>query len=133
MAEPNIPDYDFKLVNFNGPYILDRPEGKAGGVVAWVRDSIITKRIKSWEIKGLELLWLEHSTSNHKFILGTVYRQLGNESKSTFWVDLQNSLSSASQSGINNIILTGDFNADISTNKTSGEDLQNFLESNSLY
>jgi hypothetical protein len=131
--KPTIPDSDFKLDNFNGPHRLDRPEGKAGGVVVWVRNTIVTKRIKSWEKKGLELLWLELRTSNHKFLLGTAYRQPGNESKSSFWEDLQVSLSLAYQAGIPNIILTGDFNADISTNKTAGEDLSKFLSSNSMY
>jgi hypothetical protein len=57
--KPHIPDSDFKLDNFNGPFRLDRPEGKAGGVVVWIRNTIVTKRIKFWEIKGLELIWLQ--------------------------------------------------------------------------
>jgi hypothetical protein len=69
----------------------------------------------------------------HKLIMGTVYRKPGEENTSTFWDDLQTSLSLAMQSGIANIILTGDFNADKSTNLMAGGELAKFLTSNSLY
>ena len=85
------PMSSFKLNNFNGPHRLDRPYGKAGGVMVWVRDTIIAKIRKGWEIQGLETLWLELRTSNHKFIMGTVYRKPGEETTSTFWEDLQRS------------------------------------------
>jgi hypothetical protein len=126
-------DSTLELKNFNGPHRLDRPDGKAGGVMAWVRDTLITKRKKCWELDGIELMWLELRTSNQKFIVGTAYRPPGGDNKSTFWDDLQISLSLVAQSGIHNIILTGDFNADKSTNKTAGDNLFKFLTSNSLY
>ena len=71
--KPTIPNSEYAIPMFNGPFRLDRPDGRAGGVMAWVKNSIITKRRSDLELgNDIELLWLELRTSSKKSWLGSV-------------------------------------------------------------
>ena len=54
------------------------------------------------------------------------------ESAVSFWDDLQLALDLAKQSGIDNILLTGDLNADAKTNPCHHRRLQLFATSNHM-
>ena len=126
-------DSDYKIPNYNGPMRLDRPEGIAGGVMIWAKQTIISKRRKDLEQKGLELVWVEMMSDNKKFLVGTCYRQPAGDYTAKFWEYLQDSLNLARQTGIFNIILTGDFNADGRHNETAIKALKSFLDNNNLH
>jgi exonuclease III len=78
-------------------------------------------------------MWLHLRIKNQVFLVGTCYRQQKGDYTKHFWEKLQESLQLARQTGIRNIILTGDFNAFEGTNVTASKALKSFLDTNALY
>jgi exonuclease III len=73
----DIPQTSFNLNDYSKPLRLDRPEGKAGGVMCYVKSSMTSKARPDLGINSLELLWVEITIKNHKLLVGTCYRQSG--------------------------------------------------------
>ena len=71
------PQTDFNLKDYSKPHRLDRPEGKAGGVMCYVKNSMVSKPRPDLGIDSLELLWVEITSNNHKLLVGTCYRKSG--------------------------------------------------------
>jgi hypothetical protein len=128
---PEHEDKDLELPGYVGPYRLDRPAGH-GGVMAWVSDSIVSKRRKDLEISVHETMWLDLTIKNTKILLAVVYRQQDGDYALNYWDKLQETYDKAKASGVSKILLTGDFNADVKTNIPAGNALFNFLTLNHL-
>ena len=82
-----VPANDFNLTDYNKPYRLDRPEGKAGGVMCYVKNNMASKTRYDLGVKSLELLWVEITVKNQKLLVGTCYRQQGVKNPGEFWDD----------------------------------------------
>ena len=124
-------DSEYEIPGYVGPFRLDRPFGH-GGVIAWVVESIITKRRLDLEVPVHETMWLEMNIRNTKILLAVCYRQQEGDYARDYWAKLQSTYDNAKDSGIGKILLIGDFNADPKTNLTAGNALFNFLTINHL-
>ncbi len=108
---------DYKIPGYHGPYRLDRIGQVWGGVMAWVSNDIAPKRRSDLECYGLEVMWMELRTENFKLLLATAYKQPKGKLGDKFWSGLQDSFDLAKSSGIDHIVLTGDFNSDRQTDQ----------------
>jgi hypothetical protein len=102
--------------------------------MVWVVDSIVVKRRDDLSVRNLETLWLQLNLPRNKLLIATCYRQPDTDGTygEDFWEKLQSSYDKAKGTPIRNIILTGDFNAEMSTDKEAYDQLQAFLEGNHL-
>jgi hypothetical protein len=123
----------FEIDGYSGPYRQDRLLQRGGGIMVWVVDSIIVKRRDDLSIDKLETLWLQLDLPKNKILFGTSYRQPDGTYGDDFWPKLQESYDKAKNTPIRNIVLTGDFNADIQTDKPAYDELHAFLALNHLY
>jgi hypothetical protein len=123
---------DYTIPGYTGPYRLDRTLQRGGGVLAWVRDTIVVRERKDLHQDKLETLWLELLVPNHKLLVAVCYRQQDGQYSENYWQKLQNSYDLAKATGILNIILTGDFNAKASTNRPAALAKDAFLALNHL-
>jgi hypothetical protein len=128
-------DKKYEIPGYTGPYRMDRTLQGGGGVMAWVTDSIISKRRDDLSVPNLETLWLQLDLPKNKILLGTCYRQPDTEGTygELFWEKLQTSYDKAKDTPIRNILMTGDFNAEFLTDKPAYDELQAFLATNHLY
>jgi hypothetical protein len=122
----------YVIPGYTGPYRLDRTLQRGGGVLAWVRDTIVVKERPDLHQEKFETLWLELLIPKHKLLLAVCYRQQDGQYSENYWPKLQSSYDLAKATGIINILLTGDFNADGSTNRPAGNEMDAFLAINHL-
>jgi hypothetical protein len=102
--------------------------------MAWAINSIVAKRRDDLYVDRLELEWIELSIPKHKVLMGVCYRQPDTKGiyGTNFWGKLQTSYDLAKRTGIPNIIITGDLNADPQTDKRAKTSLDFFLATNHL-
>jgi hypothetical protein len=122
----------YAIPGYTGPYRLDRTLQRGGGVLAWVRDTIVVKERRDLHQDKLETLWLQLLVPKHKLLLAICYRQQDGQYSDNYWDKLQQSYDLAKATGIANIILIGDFNAEIATNRPAGLTKDAFLALNHL-
>ena len=106
----------------------DRAGKRYGGVAVYIANHLSFRRCQGYEFDDLETLWLKIHSKHSIFLLCTCYRPP--DEGRDFWLNLQDSLDLAKQSGFNNLIITGDLNAD--PNTPNGTHLHNFCEGNNL-
>ena len=117
------------LPGFQIPFRRDRPDNSGyGGILVWVSSELAVKPRPDLEIPEIEGLWLEIRACNVKFLLGTFYRPPNADA--SFWEHLQEALNLVKSDRVNNVILTGDFNADPQT--PDGNRLKTFTSINHL-
>ena len=109
--KPNTTDADIALLNFLPPFRTDRRDRPGGGVAIYVRDTLLCKRRKDFEINGLESVWVEVTIKSKKIIIGGIYRPP--ESNSDYFNLILESIDRACSTNIHDIIITGDFNFDM--------------------
>ena len=100
---------------------------RGGGVLAWVSERLLCKRRPDLESPDIELVWLEIRHKNNTFIMGVAYRP---NDHTQFWDSLLASYNDVLAAGYDNIIITGDLNADPST--PDGRKLLYFIDRNNL-
>jgi hypothetical protein len=102
--------------------------------MAWTRNTIVSKYRQDLHVDRLELAWFEVAIPKHKILIGVCYRQPDTKGTygANFWHKLQSSYDLAKGTGIPNIILTGDLNADPQTDKRAKRSLDFFLTTNHL-
>ena len=122
----NQSDDNFVIHDYHKIIRRDRSSGPGGGVALFVSKYFLISRRYDLEVNNLELLWCEIRINNNKFLVGVVYRPPN--SPVSFWDDFQISYDMARASGINNIFVLGDLNADANT--PQGIKLQQFCTSN---
>ena len=131
LTETNLPYSNPKCLDIDGFQTIfrkDRIGKRYGGIAVFVSECLSVWRCNDFEFNDLEALWLRVQTKNHIFLLCTCYRPP--DASRDFWVTLQDSLDIAKQTNFNNIIITGDLNAD--PNTPNGIQLHNFCEGNHL-
>jgi hypothetical protein len=122
----------YAIPGYTGPYRLDRTLQGGGGVLAWVRDTIVAKERRDLHQYKLEVLWLELKVPKHTLLVGVTYRQPDGTYGDDFWIKLQSSYDLVKATNTKNILLIGDFNAEPSTNRTAATSLDFFLAQNHL-
>ena len=105
----NVSDNDLFLQHYHSPERKDRPGDKdGGGLMIYVRHNLHYTRRMDLEPQGIECMWIE-LTLNHKHVLfGLFYRPPS--SKAAYLTTIENSIHLATDTGIQNILITGDFN-----------------------
>ena len=110
----NTPDENLKINGYK-LYRRDRQTDNHGGICVYIKENIYSQRRADLEIRNIECLWLEVKFHNKKFLLGTFYRPPRSPAQTLSTIE--DSISLAINSNINDVFITGDFNLD--TTKTS--------------
>ena len=109
-------------------YRRDRQTDRYGGLILYVSDRFISKRRHDLEVPDVESIWIEIFVKSKPFLFGTFYRP-PNSTVDT--IDkIETSLDLATDTGIQDIFITGDFNIDYI--KSSNERFKNIVKSYSL-
>ena len=96
------------------PFRKDRSDRIGGGVAIYVRETLACKQRQDLEINELEAKWVEIIVKSRKILIGAFYRP-PNSTVDYFNLILE-SIDRAFNTNITDIIITGDFNYDMSTN-----------------
>ena len=99
---------DIRLQSFNSPERKDRVGDSHGGVITYVKDGLHYRRRQDLEPRGIDYIWIELS-NNHKRTLFGLFNRPPN-SNLAYYSLIEDSWHLAVDSGINDIIITGDFN-----------------------
>ena len=99
---------DLLLQSYNTPERNDRAGDAHGGVIVYVKEGIRYKRRKDLEIRGIECVWIEVANNNKRILFGLFYR--APNSDANYLSSIEDSISLAVDTGIADIIITGDFN-----------------------
>ena len=112
--KPEIKDDDIFFQNFMPPYRTDRLERIGGGVVMYVRDTFLCRRRDDLEIRGLEAVWVEVKVKGKCILVGGFYRPPN--SNNAYFNLIAESFDRAYNTGIKDIVITGDFNFNMLSN-----------------
>ena len=114
---PNIQTTDLLFLDFKPPERKDRTGDRHGGVMIYVKDSLFYKRRYDLEPRNLECIWIEIQLNHTRVLFGLFYRPPNSDA--AYLSNIEDSISLALDTQINNIIITGDFNLDILWHPTS--------------
>ena len=96
------------------PYRTDRVDRPGGCVVTNVRGTFMCIRRDDLEIRGLETVWVEVTLKGKLILVGGFYRPPN--SNNAYLNLIAESFDRACNIGIDNIIITGDFNFNMLSN-----------------
>ena len=116
LTETNLPTArvtDLNLIGFHSLIRKDHFGRTGGGVGIYVANHLGVTRIYDYEIPNLEALWVKIKAGNNTVLICVCYRPPN--ARADFWTNFQDSIDLAKQSGIDKIIIAGDFNADLQT------------------
>ena len=100
---------DLLFPTFHPPERKDRIGDRYGGVIIYVKDTIVYKRRLDLEPNRLECLWIEIKLSNSRKVLyGVFYRPPNSNAMYTSLIE--DSIALAVDTNITDIIIMGDFN-----------------------
>ena len=104
----SIPNEDLKFNEFQAPFRRDRIGDSHGGIIVYVKKDIPCKRRIDLELVNIECLWMEVYVKTKQVLMGTFYRPLN--STPVVFSDIENSIGLATDTGIEEIVVTGDLN-----------------------
>ncbi|CAC5378414.1 unnamed protein product [Mytilus coruscus] len=109
--KPDVLENDVLLDNFVKPFRRDRVDRIGGGVAVYVKSYLSAKRRCDLEVNAVESVWLELKLKqNRPFLLGTFYRP---PNSPQHLLNLkEHSFDLALDTGIETILIVGDFNDD---------------------
>ncbi len=107
---------ELAIPSFSEPERKDRADSH-GGVILYVKDNIHFIRRHDLEIIAIENIWIELLLNKKKVLLGVFYR--APNSDATYNNLIEDSIHLAVDTGIKDIIITGDFNYNILLPPTS--------------
>ena len=113
----NIQTADLLIPDFKPPERKDRKADRHGGVIIYVKDSLYYKRRHDLEPRNIECIWIEIQLNHTRVLFGLFYRPPNSDA--AYLSSIEDSISLALDTQINNIIVTGDFNLDMLSNNTS--------------
>ena len=131
LSETNLPHNeisDLSISGFQNIIRKDRVERGGGGVAMFVAEHLGATRMNDLELPGLEALWVKIKAGCNVMLFCVCYRPP--DSDASFWASLQDSIDLARHTGISDIILGGDFNADPGTR--AGQLLNVFCRTNEM-
>ena len=126
---PAVSSDDVLLDSFHVPERKDRLNDNHGGVILYVKNKYFYRRRTDLEIGGVESIWIEIHHSSNPLLFGLFYRPPN--TNSTQHSSIVDSIHLAIDSGIQNIIFTGDFNLNI-YNTLSNRKVNNICRNLSL-
>jgi hypothetical protein len=127
LKESDLTD-DVYLPGFQTPSCYCRNDRSlvGGGISVYVKkNSIYAKRRKDLEVSAIECVWIELSLSGKTFLYGTFYRPPN--SNIPVWKEIEYSIDLAYNTQIPNIVIVGDFNANLLTNNAQSSHLLNIM------
>ena len=99
---------DLIIPSYKPPERKDRITDSHGGVAIYIKGNIHHIRRHDLELNHLEALWVEINLNNNKILIGVFYRP---PNSGVLYQNLiEDSINLAIDTGIKNIIITGDFN-----------------------
>ena len=104
----SISNEDLKFNEFQAPFRRDRIGDSHGGIMVYVKKDIPCKRRIDLELVNIECLWIEVYAKTKKVLIGTFYRPPN--STPVVFSDIENSIGLATDTGIEEIVVTGDLN-----------------------
>ena len=113
----SVPNTDLSIPNFSPPYRCDRTDRIGGGVAVYVRDNLYARKRDDLSVNGLEAVWLELRIDQRSLIIGGIYRPP--DSNNNHWLLLEESIDRAFSQRCENVIITGDFNIDMSNSSSN--------------
>ncbi|MEW8545738.1 MAG: reverse transcriptase domain-containing protein, partial [Candidatus Thiodiazotropha sp.] len=115
--KPEVRDESISIDNFLPPFRADRCDRLGGGVIIYVRDTLLCKRRSDLEIQGLEAVWVEIRVKSKKVLIGGFYRPPNSNTR--YFELINESIDRAYNSNILDIIILGDFNCDMTSNNSN--------------
>ena len=112
-----VKDEDLLLQLFNSPERKDRVGDRYGGVIVYIKEGIHYKRRKDLEVRGVECIWVEIINKHKHILFGLFYRPPNTDS--ILYSNIEDSLHLAVDTGISDIIVTGDFNFNLFNHQLS--------------
>ncbi|MCG8047724.1 MAG: reverse transcriptase domain-containing protein [Candidatus Thiodiazotropha endolucinida] len=113
---PGTPDDELFLQSYNKPERKDQTDDSHGGVMIYVKEAIHYKRRYDLEIRDTENIWIELAINRKKILFGLFYRPPNSDAQ--HYYRIEDSLALATDTGISNIIVTGDFNYNFLNSRT---------------
>ena len=126
---PSVSSNDLHIQPFNKPERKDRVGDSHGGVLIYVKENMHYRRRHNLEILGLKNIWIELSFKHKRELFGVFYRPPN--SGQLYDNSLEVSIHLAINTGINNMIITGDFNFN-TLNSQSARKIQSLSQQFSL-
>ena len=108
--DTNTSSSDITLSNYQTPFRKDRLADRHGGVIVYVKDTIIARRRQDLEVNDLECIWLELKVKHKPILFGVFYRPPN--SNAAVLSSIHDSIGLAVDTQIKDIVVTGDFNLD---------------------
>ena len=99
---------DIQLHSYCLPERKDRRGDSHGGVIIYVKDTLHYVRRNDLEINDVECLWIDVTLKHKHVLFGVFYRPPSSDA--AYFSAMEDSISLAIDSGISDIIVTGDFN-----------------------
>ena len=116
---PNITSDDISLISYHQPERKDRVADNHGGVIVYIKDSIHYMRRRDLEPNGVECIWVELTLRQKHVLFGVFYRPPSADA--LYFSSIEDSIHLAVDTGINDIIITGDFNYNMLNAHTSNK------------
>ena len=101
---------DLHIPEFKPPERKDRARDRHCGVMIYVKDSVFYKRRHDLEPQNLECIWIKIQLKHTLILFGLFYRPPNSDM--AYYSSIEDSISLALDTQINNIIVKGDFNLD---------------------
>ena len=127
---PSIDLDDLTLLSYNKPERKDREGDSHGGVLLYIKKALYYKRRADLEIRGVESIWIELVNHNKHILFGLFYRPPNSDTN--YYTNIENSIALAVDTGIAEIIITGDFNLNL-LNPQTARKIETFCTIFSLY
>ena len=121
---------DLLLELFNKPERKDRPGDSHGGVMLYVKERIHYKRRNDLELQNIESIWIEVANSRKHILVGLFYRPPNSDS--TYLSNIEDCIGLAIDTGINDMIITGNFDLN-ATNPNTLRKIESICAQFSLY
>ena len=109
--DESFPTAQFYIKGYEVRARTDRDK-HGGGLIEFVKNGFISKRLKEYETKQSESICSELTIANRKWICLNIYRPPNPNNMNTFFDEITACLSKAAVK-YENIIIMGDFNIDI--------------------
>ena len=113
---PTIDTDDLILHSYYRPERKDRDSDTHGGVMLYVKEGLHYKRRDDLELLNIENIWIELANSHKRILLGLFYRPPNSDA--AYLAHIEDSISLAIDTGIPELIITGDFNLNLLNQQT---------------
>ena len=116
---PAVTNDDISLLSYHLPKLKDRVADSHGGVVIYIKDHIHYVRRRDLEPIGVECVWVELRLKHKHILFGLFYRPPNSDA--LYFSSIEDSIHLAVDTGIQDIIVTGDLNSKMLNLQTSSK------------